>query len=166
MYIFNHYFLRLVVVTFICIISVIKAMAEEGVILTLKSGQEVNFVFSSKPCISTSDAELIITTADGNKLSYDYTEVRNISFSTTTGTNITETIAQQETEVTFKTSSNVLFVYNLPVGESVSIYTLSGYRIATQKQTTKGAILNLPLKESGMHVVCTNTGISYRIFIQ
>lgn len=165
MYIFNRSFLRLVV-TFICIISATKAIAEEGVVLTLKSGQEVNFVFSSKPCISTSDAELIITTADGNKLSYDYTEVRNISFSTTTGTNITETIAQQETEVTFKTSSNVLFVYNLPVGESVSIYTLSGYRIAMQKQTTKGAILKLPLKESGVLVVCTSTGISYRIFIQ
>ena len=160
---FYHSFLRLGVVALLCMASAIKAAAEEGVTLTLKSGQEVSFVFSSKPCIATSDAELVITTANGQKLSYDYAEVRYICFGKSTSTDITETTAQQCTEVTFKVNSGMLSVYNLPVGESVSIYNLNGQRIAHESQATDGGTLNLPLKASGVLVVRTSTGISYRI---
>lgn len=163
---FNHSFLRLGVVALLCMASAIKAAAEEGVTLRLKSGQEVSFVFTSKPCIATSDVELVITTADGQKLSYDYAEVRNISFGEYASTGITETTAQQSAEVTFKVNAGVLSVFNLPVGESVSICTLNGNRIVMQKQNVDGAILNLPLKASGVLVVRTSTGISYKILNQ
>ena len=165
-YMFKHSFMKLGIVALLCMVSAIRVAAEDGVILTLKSGQKVNFMFSNKPCIAVSDAELIIATADGQKLSYDYAEVHNISFSTTASTDIKEITAKHDTEVTFKTNAGVLSVYNMPVGESVSIYTLSGQHIAMQKQTTEGTVLNIPVKVNGVLIVRTSTGICYRILIQ
>lgn len=162
----NHFFFRFGVVALLCMVSTIKASADEGVILTLKSGQEVGFVFSSKPCIATSDAELVIFTADGQKLSYDYADVCNISFRVAASTDIKETTKQQGAEVTFKVNAGMLSVYNLPVGESVSVYNLNGQRLAFESQTTDGATLSLTLKASGVLVVRTSTGISYRILNQ
>jgi hypothetical protein len=165
-YMFKHSFMKLGIVALLCMVSAIRVAAEDGVILTLKSGQKVNFMFSNKPSIAVSDAELIIATADGQKLSYDYAEVHNISFSTTASTDIKEITAKHDTEVTFKTNAGVLSVYNMPVGESVSIYTLSGQHIAMQKQTTEGTVLNIPVKVNGVLIVRTSTGICYRILIQ
>lgn len=137
--------------------------AEDGVVVTLKDGQVVNFLFSSKPCVMTTEAELLITTADGQRLSYDYSEVSSVRFGNGESTGVKEAPAQDISEVSFKIISGVLNVYDLPVGENVSVYTLNGHRIGTQSQQKDGEVLSIPLKANGVLVVRTSTGVSYRI---
>ena len=56
-----------------------------------------------------------------------------------------------------------LYVFGLPQGESVSVYDLAGRRVAMQKQATDGSTLSIPLNATGVLVVRTSTGISYRV---
>lgn len=163
---FYHSLPRLVVAVLLCMVSAINALADEGVILTLKSGQEVGFLFTRKPSIITSDTALAISTGDGQEVSYDYAEVRSIRLGAIIETGLDKTPAQEPTSVTFKVDDSMLNVYNLPVGVSVSIYTLNGHCLATQSQTTDGATMSIPLNDKGVLVVRTSNGISYRILNQ
>lgn len=138
------------------------AMAEDGVIVKLKNGSEVGFVFTSKPKI-TPGAELSITTSDGASVSYDYAEVRNVSFGDVTSTGIDDVTSSPVCDVVFRLLDGKVVVEGLPAGESVSVYNASGQLLATKKQTATGVSLTLPLEGSGVLIVRTSTGVSYKV---
>lgn len=140
------------------------AMAEEGVILSLKDGTEVTFAFSSKPRLAMGE-ELTITAPDGTNVVYAYADVRNVRFGEFSTTGIDSAPGTENTpDVTFRISDGMLQVFGLPHGESVSVYDLGGHRVAMQKQATYGGTLSIPLNVTGVLVVRTSTGISYRVF--
>lgn len=142
---------------------VLGTMAEEGVILSLKDGTEVTFVFSSKPRLAMGE-ELTITAPDGTNVVYAYTDVRNVRFGEFSTTGIDSAPGTDNTpDVTFRISDGLLLVFALPHGESVSVYDLGGRRVAMQKQATDGGTLSIPLNATGVLVVRTSTGISYRV---
>lgn len=134
--------------------------AEGGVILTLKSGEELGFVFSGRPTITVKD-ELLITMADGTKISYAFDAVRNVRFGAIDPTGIGETSGSQD--VVFRFSDGVLRVYGLPVGESVAVYSVNGQRQVSRSQESEGEVLTIPLSAKGVLVVRTSTGVSYKI---
>ena len=143
--------------------SVLGARAEEGVILSLKDGTEVAFAFSSKPRLAMGE-ELAISTPDGMYVVYSYADVRNFRFGEFTTTGIDSAHGTKNTpDVTFRISGGQLHVFGLLQGESVSVYDLAGCRLAMQKQTTDGSTLSVPLNATGVLVVRTSTGISYRV---
>lgn len=140
---------------------VLCVRAEEGVILSLKDGTEVAFAFSSKPRLAMGE-ELTIAAPGGIKVAY--AEVRNIRFGEVTTTGIDSGTETKNTpDVTFRISGGQLHVFGLPQGECVSVYDLAGRRLAMQKQTTDGSTLSVPLNATGVLVVRTSTGISYRV---
>ena len=142
---------------------VLGARAEEGVILSLKDGTEVAFAFSSKPRLAMGE-ELTITAPDGTNVVYAFADVRNVRFGEFTITGIDSAPGTENTpDVTFRISGGQLHVFGLPKGESVSVYDLAGRRVAMQKQTTDGSTLSISLNATGVLVVRTSTGISYRI---
>ena len=144
---------------------VLGARAEEGVILIFKDGTEVAFAFSSKPRLAMGE-ELTIIAPDGTNVVYAYADVRNVRFGEFTITGIDSAPGTENTpDVAFRISGGQLHVFGLPKGESVSIYDLAGRRVAMQKQTTDGSTLSIPLNATGVLVVRTSTGISYRVAI-
>ena len=154
---------RLALTAVLLLSSVLGARAEEGVILSLKDGTEVAFAFSSKPCLAMGE-ELAISTPDGMYVVYSYADVRNFRFGEFTTTGMDSAHGTKNTpDVTFRISGGQLHVFGLLQGESVSVYDLAGRRLAMQKQTTDGSTLSVPLNATGVLVVRTSTGISYRV---
>lgn len=142
---------------------VLGARAEEGVILSLKDGTEVAFAFSSKPRLAMG-GELTFTVPDGTNVVYAYADVKNVRFGEFVTTDIDSAPGTENTpDVTFRISDGLLQVFGLPHLESVSVYDLGGRRVAMQKQASEGGTLSIPLPVSGVLVVRTTTGISYRM---
>ena len=135
--------------------------AEEGVLLKLKSGAEVGFVFASQPKIITG-AELVIKTAAGVSVSYDYAEVSNISFGEINLTDISD-VKDASSKVVFRLLDGKLSVEGLKEGESVSVYNVSGKMLHQVKQSTNDLPLQLPLTETGVLIIRTSTGVSYKL---
>lgn len=158
---YKHCIARLGLLFFVLIVVNIKMSgAEDGVILTLKFGEELGFVFSSKPTIMVKD-ELLITMADGTKISYAFDAVRNVRFGAIDPTGVEETPGSQD--VVFRFSGGVLSVYGLPVGESVVVYSVNGQRQVSRSQESEEEVLTIPLSAKGVLVVRTSTGVSYKI---
>ena len=139
----------------------VSVKAEEGVLLKLKSGTEVGFVFASQPKIFTG-AELVIKTAAGVSVSYDYAEVSNISFGEINLTDISD-VKDASSKVVFRLLDGKLSVEGLKVGESVSVYDVSGKILHQVKQSTNALPLQLPLTEKGVLIIRTSTGVSYKL---
>lgn len=134
--------------------------AEDGVLLKLKSGAEVGFVFTSQPKIATG-AELVIKAADGAFVSYDYAEVSSISFGDVALTDISD-VKGESSKVVFRLQDGKLSVEGLKVGESVSVYNVSGKMLHQVKQSTNALPLQIPLTEKGVLIIRTSTGVSYK----
>ena len=137
------------------------AKAEEGVLLKLKSGAEVGFVFTFQPKIATG-AELVIKTADGTSVSYDYAEVCSISFGDVALTDISD-VKGESSKVVFRLQDGKLSVEGLKVGESVSVYNVSGKMLHQVKQSMNALPLQIPLTEKGVLIIRTSTGVSYKL---
>lgn len=140
----------------------LHAYADDGIVLTLKDGRELTFVFTEKPKIITG-TELRITVADGTEVSYDYAMVQKIRFGETETTGIESASSEGEAGVCFRISGGTLYVTGLPVGENVGIYTVNGQQIARQKQYADGDVLSIPLSANGVLLVRTSNGISYKV---
>ncbi len=138
------------------------AMAEDGVIVKLKNGSEVGFVFSSKPNV-TPGAELSITTSDGASVSYDYAEVCSVRFGDVTSTGIDDVTSSPVCDVVFRLLDGKVVAEGLPAGESVSVYNVGGQLLTTEKQSAGGTALSVPLDARGVLIVRTSTGVSYKV---
>lgn len=155
-------FARLCVLTFALLCSGMHATAYEGVVLTLKDGQELRFMFSEKPTV-IHGRELTIIAPDATTVSYDYTQVRSLRFGEFVPTAIEEVEGDSASVVSFKIVDGTLYVYGLPAGEKVSVYTISGQRVGAKQQIDENTVLSLPLTSKGVLIVTTSTGISYRV---
>ena len=89
--------------------------------------------------------------------------VRSIRFEESAATGINDIKGEDNSVISFKVVGGTLYVYGLPVGENVSVYTVSGQRIAMKRQANSESVLSLPLTSQGVLVVSTSTGISYRV---
>ncbi len=159
---------RINIIARICSLAVallcsgVNALADEGVVLTLKDGQELRFMFSEKPTV-IHGRELTIIASDATTVSYDYTQVRSLRFGEFVPTAIEEVEGDSAPVVSFKIVDGTLYVYGLPAGERVSVYTISGQRVGAKRQSDNGVVLSLPLTSRGVLIVTTSTGISYRV---
>jgi hypothetical protein len=68
--------------------------------------------------------------------------------------------------VVFRLLDGKVVVEGLPAGESVSVYNISGQLLASKKQTATGVSLVLPLEGSGVLIVRTSTGVSYKVMVK
>ena len=146
-----------------CVVSA-TAMASDGVIIKLKNGNEVGFVFSTKPRVAFG-TELQISTSDGVSVSYEYAEVCSVSYGDVSSTSIGDVPSSSTVcDVVFKLIDGKLLVEGLPAGESVGVYTIDGKVIATGKQTDDSMSLTIPLTVGrGVLVVRTSTGVGYKV---
>lgn len=140
-----------------------SVIANDGVVIKLKNGDEIGFGFSSKPRIEMG-TELRINTVVGTSVSYDFADVCNVTFGNISSTGIGNTYNSQTCDVVFRLLDGILAIDGLPKGESVNIYNLSGQMLATSTQSVDGATLRLTLTDHKILIVRTSTGISYKVF--
>ena len=119
-------------------------------------------MFSEKPTV-IHGRELTIIASDATTVSYDYTQVRSLRFGEFVSTGIEDVASDTESVISFKIVDSTLYVYGLPSGESLSVYTIGGQRVATKRQTNADTVLSIPLTSRGVLVVSTSTGVSYRV---
>ena len=136
--------------------------AEEGVILQLKDGSEVGFAFSTHPKV-TLGCELMLSLPDGTSVSYDYSEVKRFSFGEVKVTDIQEALSAPACAVSFKLEAEQVLVSGLPIGETVCVYNIAGQQLTAVRQTAEGTVLSVPLTQSGILIVRTTTGVSYKV---
>ena len=137
--------------------------ADDGVVLLLVSGREVGFAFSSRPQVVPGN-ELVIRCADGVEVSYAYDEVQRICWGEVATASVDSPIADgSAARVQFRVSPSELLVDGLPVAESVYLYRADGQLVSTHCQEAEGATLRVPFSDSGLYIVRTSTGVSYKV---
>jgi uncharacterized protein YxjI len=95
-------------------------------------------------------------------VNYDYAEVSNISFGEVNLTDISD-IKDKSSKVVFRMLDGKLSVEGLKLNETVSVYDVSGKMLHQVKQSTNDLPLQIPLTEKGVLIICTSTGVSYKL---
>ena len=158
----TYHLQRLTILSCLLFCGIKHAVAEEGVVLTLKNGQELIFAFSTKPSITFGN-EFSITSTDSTVISYDYSEVQNFRYDTFTTNNIEDIKENLSSILKINIIEGILYVYGLSKDEVVSVYTVGGQRIATQHQSEVGRTMQIPLTSSGVLIVRTKSGICFKL---
>ena len=139
--------------------------ADDGVVLLLTSGREVGFAFGSRPQVVPGN-ELVIRCADGVEVSYAYDEVRRLFWGDVVATSVDSSIAEDAAgRVQFLVSAGELSVDGLPVAECVYLYRADGHLVGAHRQDVEGTTLRIPLSDSGLYIVRTSTGLSYKVLM-
>ena len=161
---FSNINLRSVLLCLLMLCGGSAVHADDGVVLLLTSGREVGFAFSSRPQVVPGE-ELVIRCADGVEVSYAYGEVQRLSWGEVgTTTSVDSSImGDAPKRVQFSVSPSELLIDGLPVGESVSLCRADGQLVSTHLQDAEGATLCIPLSYSGLYIVRTSTGVSYKV---
>lgn len=139
-----------------------SAKADEGVILLLNDGTSVGFAFSKKPVITTAET-LTLTTSTGERVSYDYKEVKHAYFGDTS-TGIKDVRKDAPQRVTFHVTPQSLRIEGLSAGERVTVYTTGGQRVTSALSNGNGTSLTLDIPAAGhtVYIVKTSTGVSFK----
>ena len=161
---FSNINLRIVLLCLLMLCGGSAVHADDGVVLLLTSGREVGFAFSSRPQVVPGE-ELVIRCADGVEVSYAYGEVQRISWGEVGATTSVDSpiVDGALVRVQFRVSPGELLVDGLPLGESVYLYRADGQLVNAHRQESEGATLRIPLSDSGLYIVRTSTGVSYKV---
>lgn len=134
---------------------------EYGVTLLLRNTTSVSFAFSKKPCLVPSSAELSITTADGERVSYALGDVKSV----VVNDNIPSGIATvtHNGDAAFHISGSTIEAYGLRAGEQVTVSALSGNLLMRKTAGADGRLLlSLEALGKGVFVVSTQSGVGYK----
>lgn len=133
--------------------------AEDGVVLLLRNGNSVKFVFSEKPVMVTGSTLTMKTTSE--TVDYNYTEIKRSYFGEITSS-IDEVRGNSKSKSLFRMTPAGMEVTGLQQGEKVSVYTVSGKLIYSTKSTGSQLNINLP-SDRQVYVVKTDNGVSFKI---
>lgn len=134
--------------------------AEEGVILLLKNGQKVGFVFSEKPTVKTGTTLEIKTTKE--EVAYEYSEVKNIQFGDISTDGISKTKNDARQGGVYRLTAEGLAAEGLAEGETVSVYGVDGKLVGEAKAVNGTASLALPAAKGSVYVVRTSKGTAFK----
>lgn len=133
--------------------------AEDGVVLLLRNGNSVKFVFSEKPVMVTGSTLTMKTTSE--TVDYNYTEIKRSYFGEITSS-IDEVRGNSKSESLFRMTPAGMEVTGLQQGEKVSVYTVGGKLVYSTKSTGSQLNINLP-SDRQVYVVKTDNGVSFKI---
>lgn len=148
---------KILLIAFMAIPSAL--FAEEGATLLLKIGQTVAFAFSSRPVVKT--GEQLMMQSTNQTVIYDYSEVQRIELGEISTTGI-RNVEKEKPAIIFKLTNEGIEVSGLDYGESISVFTVNGTKVANTKSKAKGSKIRLSLPVKGVYVVSTSSGINYK----
>lgn len=98
------------------------------------------------------------------EVNYAYGDVQRLFWGDAATTSVDSPIAENAAgRVRFCVSPSELLVDGLSVSESVYLYRADGHLVSTYRQEAEGTTLRIPLSDSGLYLVRTTTGVSYKV---
>lgn len=151
----------LIIVVMLAIAASAMAETQPGIILRLKDGSTVGFTLESKPKIITHSETLEIYT-DKTEVSYRYQEVKSIYSGNVDGGGIESPTIDKKADVLFTIIDNGVEVSGLDAGETVTAYTPDGRNVCTACANTDNEILRMAMPSSGVYIIRTSGGVSFK----
>lgn len=144
-------------------VSLSGALAEDGVIVTLRGGQKVGFAFSARPAL-VAGAQMEMRSKNGEVLVYPYDNVKTVTWGSVDGlvTAINDATPEKANNIVFKICGDGITATGMKGGERLSAYSLDGKLVGSatavgEEQTH----LSLP-DGKGVYIVRTSSGVSYK----
>lgn len=137
-----------------------------GVTFLLRSGQKVSFAFAQKPVISVSNADLSVSVSGVQRVSYAYADVQRIYLSDDVASGIAPVQSNSSQQsVTFSWQDGMLRASGLNPNEQVRVFGLDGKLALSGRAQADGSVqLSFSSIPQGVYVVCTQGGLSYKLF--
>lgn len=140
------------------------AWAEDGVIVTLHSGQTIGFTFAQRPVIVTG-TDLEMRTADGTCVRYLYADVAKVTWGPIDDiqTGITDTRDNTRAgNIVFHITADGISADGMADGEHLSVYTVDGRLAGSARSQGGSASITLPTGKA-VYIVRTASGVSCKI---
>lgn len=137
--------------------------ADDGIVVLLKDGTQVGFVFSERPnVVCGSELEFV---ASGRAVSYAIDDVRRIYRSDeVVSTGVDAVMSAVGQGVVFRVVNGSVEVSGIAKGERVVLYMVDGTQVARAVSDTEGGCLTFAIPQGkGVCVVKASSGISCKI---
>lgn len=154
--------MRKLIILFLSLLTLLPltAMADEGVVVQLKSGKTMAFAFTDKPTIVPAEV-LTIRTKSGNQLELSYGDVDRFYWSDNISTAIVTPKATATGNPVFHIADNSITAEGLAAGEHVSVFTADGRQMGSATAMGGKASVALP-QQGGIYIIKTSSGVSYK----
>lgn len=140
----------------------VSAWAESGVVLVLHNGTSVGFAFDRTPVVRTDTAAtLLVETADGLSLSYNYDDVQKIYLADISATGIGAPGSAVAMPV-FRATRNGILVGGLTDGERVEAFAPDGSLVGSTVANGGRASIDLPQAPISVYIVRTSHGVTFK----
>ncbi len=151
----------LIIVVMLAITTSAMAETQPGIILRLRDGSTVGFTLESKPKILPYSSSLRIVT-DKTTVSYRYSEIASIYSGSVDGGGIESPTIDKKADVLFTIIDNSVEVSGLGAGETVTAYTPDGRSVCSVRANTDNETLRMTMPSSGVYIIRTSGGISFK----
>lgn len=140
----------------------VPAWAESGVVVVLHDGTEVGFAFDRTPVVKTDTAAtLLVETADGLSVGYDYDAIRKIYFGDVSATGI-GALSQATVRPFFRPTSGGIEIRGMKDGERVEAFAPDGSLVGSAVANGGQATLRLPGTPAAVYIIRTSGGITFK----
>ena len=143
-----------------------NAMAgEPGVTFLFSNGTKASFAFANKPEIVVDNDGITVSSSNSNPVSYTFADVQKFYFED----DIATAIGQVKDDVSaqhpvFTYAGGVVTVSGMTAGERLSVVTLDGSQVSATKADNEGnARIDLGSAPTGVYVVSTGSGVSFKL---
>ena len=151
----------LIIVVMLAIATSAMAETQPGIILRLRDGSTVGFTLESKPKIIPYNYSLEIVT-DKTTVSYSYSKIASIYSGNVGGGGIESPTIDKKADVLFTIIDNGVEVSGLGAGETVTAYTPDGRSVCSVRANTDNETLRMTMPSSGVYIIRTSGGISFK----
>lgn len=140
----------------------VPAWAESGVVVVLHDGTEVGFAFDRTPVVKTDTAAtLLVETADGLSVGYDYDAIRKIYLGDVSATGI-GALSQATVRPVFRPTSGGIEICGMKDGERVEAFAPDGSLVGSAVANGGQAALRLPGTPAAVYIIRTSGGITFK----
>ena len=151
----------LIIVVMLAIAATAMAETQPGIILRLRDGSTVGFTLESKPKILPYSNLLRIVT-DKTTVSYSYREIASIYSGNVDGGGIESPTIDNKADVLFTIIDNGVEISGLGAGEIVTAYTPDGRSVCSARANVDSETLRMTMPSSGVYIIRTSGGISFK----
>lgn len=139
--------------------------ATPGVTFLFTDGTKASFAFSSAPKITMTSTSIIVSAADQESASYEFSKVQRYYFEDDVQTAIKRVDADGAvSNPLFSYASGAVSVSGMKAGERIRVVSVSGAAVASAAADAQGsASVDLSSASAGVYVVSTDGGVSFKV---
>ena len=145
--------------------SLTAMAATPGVTLLFSNGTKASFAFANKPVIDVTTDGLTVSATGASDVSYSFADVEKFYFEddiVTAIERVKDDVSAQRPVFTYV--GGVVTVIGMTAGERLAVVTINGSQVSAAKADNEGnARINLGSAPTGVYVVSTGSGVSFKL---